>query len=123
MAFKFTKAELKTRTDLIEGLRRTQDAFSTAQETDTENLSERLDEFLTVLRDAEEFRDSTASRLREEYEEKSERWMESEKGESVGEMVDTWENADFSDVDTEDPTTLELEDYAEVLEDLPTEVE
>ena len=138
MAFRLTKAELTDRNELVKSLQRTQEAFATTPD------AEHLEEFLVVLRETDKFRDSVASRLRDEFEEKSERWMESEKGDFANEFIDQlalaadaqtaeiesidlakklvleWENADFSDVDTE---ALELEDYAEYLQNLLTEVE
>ena len=142
MAFRLTKAELTDRNELVKSLQRTQEAFATTPD------AEHLEEFLVALRETDKFRDSVASRLRDEFEEKSERWMESEKGDFANEFIDQtvdrlslaadaqtaeiesidlakklvleWENADFSDVDTE---ALELEDYAEYLQNLLTEVE
>ena len=114
MAFRLTKAELTDRNELVKSLQRTQEAFATIPD------AEHLEEFLVVLRETDEFRDSVASRLRDEFEEKSERWMESEKGDFAIEFIDQWENADFFDVDTE---ALELEDYAEYLQNLLTEAE
>ena len=54
-------------------------------------------EFTDLVTRFEEFRESVASRLRNEWDSKSESWQEGDAGSSANEFVDAWESADFSD--------------------------
>jgi len=122
MAFQLSKIEHREKENLITSLRTTAEAFEAAQESG-EGIPERLAEFLVELSDAESFRDEIASRWRDEYDDKSEKWQEGDKGEAVNNLIEDWESADFTEPDLSDPATLELEDYAQILEDLSTEAE
>jgi hypothetical protein len=121
MAFRLSKKEHSTREDLIDRLRTAKEAFDAAQEAG-EGIPERLAEFIVVLGEAESFRDEIATRWREDYDEKSETWQE-EKGDDVNRLIEDWEEADFTDPPLGEPEELDLEDYAQILEDLDTEAE
>lgn len=120
MAFKLSKHEYAERDRLIEDLRVRKEAFEASQESG-EGIPERLAEFLVTLGETEEFCDGIADRFREEFDEKSENWQEGDRGQEVDALICSWEDADFSEPNLEDPINLELEDYAQVLEDLETE--
>ena len=122
MAFKLSRTESNTREDLINRLRTTQEAFDAAKEAG-EGIPERLAEFLVVLEETETFRDEIASKWRDEYDEKSEKWQEGDKADAANTLTEDWEQADFSEPSLDDPSELELEDYAQILEDLGTEPE
>jgi hypothetical protein len=126
MAFNLTKLEQMTHQTLINELREAQDSFTAAQDSENplkETVVIRLAELLVKINEAESFRDAVASRLRDEFDSKSEKWQESDRGDEASYLVDAWENASFEEPELEDPMNVELEEnYAEMLEDLPTEM-
>lgn len=135
MAFKLSKSEEKQRQDFIETLRTKQEGLQAKQEefqkeTDPEakekarqQITVILAEILVAIEETETFRDEIATRLRDEYDEKSEKWQESDKASEVDSMISDWENASFEEPELENPETMELEDYAGMLEELPDSVD
>ena len=135
MAFKLSKSEEKQRQDFIETLRTKQEELQAKQEefqneTDPEakekarqQITVILAEILVAIEETETFRDEIATRLRDEYDEKSEKWQESDKASEVDSMISDWENASFEEPELENPETMELEDYAGMLEELPDSVD
>lgn len=126
MAFKLTKTELARRDEICKDLRTNLDKLSAViddPESTIGQKSEAASMFTVVMTEAEEFREEIASRFRDEYDDKSESWQESDRGSEIGEMIDEWENADlFCGLDINEPETDGLEDYIETLENLSTEV-
>jgi len=121
MAFKFTKTELSTLDNLINNLRIAEEAFTAAQEKN-ENLIERAAELIVVVNEAEEFRSDIVERLQNEFDDKSETWQESDKGDEVTDFISEWDSVSFDEPELTDLANLELDDYADNLEGLPTEV-
>jgi hypothetical protein len=128
MAFKLSKSELAQYQTLIDSLRIKAEAFEEAKkEPETEGkpspLMPALANLLVVLDAARDFCESIAERWRDSYEDHSDDWKEGDRGSEIDSMIEEWENVDLSepDLDGELPD-LELEDYAEMLEDLPTEL-
>lgn len=127
MAFKLARAELNRRDEIIHDLRSKLELLEQALEQDPsipDNISEAASIFTVVTSEAEDFRDEVASRLRDEYDEKSEKWREGDTGDEVNSFIEEWESADFSncDLDLLDPEPEGLESYADDLENLPTEL-
>lgn len=122
MAFKLSRTEHKQREELLESLRTAAEAFTAVQEEGGNGLLERIAELIVVVQEAEAFRSEIASRLQEEFDEHSEAWQEGDRGSEAQEMIDAWDGADFSDPPLDNLADLELEDYVQTLEDLPTEI-
>lgn len=129
MAFKLNKSELSRRDEILNDLRTRLDSLSALLDkpipTEIPNkVMEAAATFTVVLTEAEDFRDEVATRLRDEYDEKSEFWQDSDRGMNVYEMLEQWEGADFSDcgLDILNPELDGLEDYIEEFENLPIEI-
>lgn len=81
--------------------------------------------FGVLVTEAESFRDEVASRLREEWDEKSERWQESDRGQEVGDFIDSWESADFSSFEddlNEEPRFDDMNSIVEELQGMDTAI-
>jgi glutamate/tyrosine decarboxylase-like PLP-dependent enzyme len=124
MAFKLSKANQKQKEEFTHQLREKFEAFEELQlkKAPVDELTHSLAEFLVVLSEVETFRDELATEFRDQFEEKSDKWQESDAASEAEEFISAWEEADFSEPDLGDLTELELDDYAGNLEDLPDEV-
>ena len=132
MAFKLTKDEEKLRFELIDRLN-TERAKVENQEKITQNrIQDAVDDlqafvegFQKAVEDAKAFCDDVSARLRDEFDDKSDTWKESDKGQEAESFVSTWEDASFEDVgDVETPEYERDTDYsnhAAILEELPIE--
>jgi len=127
MAFKLNKTESKRKSELADTLTSKLMTFEEARASQTgkedSTLSDALAEVLVALSETKEFVEEVASRMRDEYDEKSEKWQESDTASEIDEMINEWENADFEEPDLTDPGSLEFDNYAETLEELPEEVQ
>lgn len=56
-----------------------------------ETLTAAIDAYNAVVEDAEAFITGVAEDFRSAWDEKSERWQESDRGQEVGEFIETWE--------------------------------
>jgi len=124
MAFKLTRSEATRKENLVEELRTKAETLLELQtkETPLETLTTALAELLVVINETEDLREEVASRLRDEFDEKSEKWQESDKAGEVNEFIEEWENVSFNEPELGNPAEVELEDYCGDLENLPDEV-
>lgn len=127
MAFKLTRQELNRRDEIVNDLRSKLTLLEQTLEQDPQNPDDTTNAaavFTVVVNEAEEFRDEVATRLREEFDNRSEKWQESDAGDEASGLIDEWESADFSscDLDLLDPEIDGLESYADDLEALPIEL-
>jgi DNA repair exonuclease SbcCD ATPase subunit len=132
MAFKLTKDERADLADhlgtLQEKLQKIREAEAARLETITaedEKVKAAIADYNGALADAKTFVEETAERLRGEYDEKSERWQEGDKGSAASEFIEQWENVDMEDIDeseTIQPDEISA-DHCEALEGLPEESE
>lgn len=71
------------------------------------------------------FAQEVASDLQSDFDDKSDKWQESEKGESAQELINTWEEIQISEYEADGPDELEADELDELetldVEDLPTE--
>ena len=136
MAFKLTRTELSDRDQLIDKLRTKKQEFEEAQklpegcntteiaeEARKMNMQASIAEYMVDLDELREFRDRLVDRFNNEFDEKSERWQESDKASDVRSFIDEWENADFDDPDLDNLLELELEEHDETLQALPEETD
>jgi len=144
MAIKLTKKEVSERDDLAGNLRQAMEDFESAREVlrafvegdttvpadqtvayndqITGAANEALAKLMVAIEEAENFRDALAIRLRDEYDEKSEKWQEGDKGSEADSFISEWESADFEipDLDSTAPLGTEYnESMADDLEALP----
>lgn len=130
MAFKLTQAENTQRQKLVEETTVATNVIIVAREAAQAKINAAIAEVNVVI-DAynevrgrvEAFRDDITSRLQAEYDEKSEKWQESERASSVQSLITEWENLDTNELDEQGE--LELSDaepgLADDLEQLPTD--
>ncbi len=117
MAFKLTKDEEKKRTELIDRLRTELAKIEDQQKITQVAIDDAIGEFQAVvekyqeaLEDAKGFCDDVAARFRDEFDDKSDAWKESDKGQEAEQFVSVWEDASFEEVgDVEKPELEELE--------------
>ncbi len=132
MAFRLTNDEQKDKTKhesaLREGWAKVEDAKAEAEGAIQQAMSalkEAINEFQTAVENAEGFRDEVSSRLREEFDDKSETWQEGDRGQEASSVVESWENTSFQADDLEVPEIdLDLADGNDIiseLEGLPVE--
>ena len=117
MAFKLTKAEDAQKLEL-EG--RLNEAFGIADDAATA-LREKIDELIqefnngplvalnAVVEEAYNFVEDIHSERQEEYDEKSERWQEGDRGQAASEWLSSWEDAIADLEQLVDIATPELE--------------
>ena len=131
MAIKLTKSENEHRDELVADLEVAGSALHAAMEEafNLVNEANRIAaaayaEYNETLANAREFAQDIASRLREELDARSEKWLESDKGQAATEMVERWESDEFDDLEWEDIDPPEQPDpeWRDTLENLPDEV-
>lgn len=92
MAFKLTDAETKTQAEHVKTLQEKWEALDQARA----GFNELIQDLGSAMDDAEAFREEVASRLRDEFDAKSEKWQEGEKANEIGGWIEEWENVDLS---------------------------
>jgi len=134
MALKFTKAEIDKVAELTERLRRVQNSIESAIGDINKKISDLSDELSSeisgynqVIADAEGEFDEIRNRVREELDDRSEKWLESDAGFAAEAWVSSLEDIGFEQTDT---TTFEevavpddADSLADELEALSTEPE
>lgn len=132
MAFRLTTAEQRTRDEWVTKLQtaksKVEEAIAKANNTISAAVAEvnvAVAEYNGVLEDTENFLSDIGSRLREEYDNKSETWQDSERGQSASEFVDMWESLaleHLEDVEVEEIAVPDME-HPDDLESAAVEVE
>jgi hypothetical protein len=119
MAFKLTPAEQKLFAEHIKGVTEAQEALQNTVEEAKAAIQKAASHYDDVTARANEFTDDVGSRLRGEFDDKSEKWQEGDKGIAANEMIEQWENVEFEPAD-DDSGEIE-EDTLSTFADLPTE--
>jgi type I site-specific restriction endonuclease len=130
MAFKLTKQEESQRTEFLERVTAAVNELTTAREEAKEaineavaKLNETIGKYNNLREEVEAFRDEVVARLQEEYDNKSEKWQESERAASALNLISEWESLDVEELNEQDE--LELDDtepdLASSLETLPSD--
>lgn len=114
MAIKLSKAQTKERDQLLTRLREAKEKLEAAQ-ADYEAAMTAYD---LVVGDIATWRDDVVSDWQSEFDDKSERWQEGERGEAASAFIQEWEGLELEEL--EEPNWPDL-DHADDLEDLPTE--
>lgn len=133
MAFKLSKQELELRDQHVEKLERAwsniEQAISSYNQVTNEELREPVEkavaDYNEVLGGAKEFAEKIANRMDGEFDEKSEKWRDSERGQAAAELRDTWQEMEMEKLELEWPDDLAVNDpdHAPELAELPTEAE
>ena len=133
MLFKLGKEETAQRDEIAVRLEQAREKLETAVSAFNDallaargTLQTEIDEYNVVLAEAKTFADDVAQNWENDFEEKSERWQESDTGESVRAMIETWQSVDLESIDIDMPEpdiSFDAEVHSELLTDLPTEKE
>lgn len=132
MTFALTKTELSQFTNLLTELTSARgkiDQVIMIYNQQVEALRPPVEEAITgynsILAKVRDFTSGIAARGREELDNKSEKWLESDTGQSAEEWTESWETVELDDIDFQwpDELTIDLDDYLESLEDLPQAAE
>lgn len=119
MSFKLSKADDKRRDGFvaeleIKGGKLSQaiSEFNAAMQEAWSKVEAAQTEYNELLGEISEFRDEIVSERQGEWDDKSEKWQEGERGEAAQSWITAWENIDFSEVDISQPDELEEPDLA-----------
>src|SRR5262245_24268876 len=133
MSFKLSKEDRARKIELVNQLRewqdRVNDSIAVAQDKMKDALvdvNDVIDTYNEKVEEVREFVERVASDFRSDFEDKSEGWQEGERGQTVGEFIDAWENLEINQVDRITLPDVELDDEIELpndLEELAEEVE
>lgn len=128
MAFKLSKGDQQRRDDYVAELHKragkVQDAvteYNSAVEAAKAAVESALAEYNETLAEAKGFAEDIVSQAEGEFDDKSERWQEGERGEQAREWIDAWTEVDFEDMSVDYPDEMsDFEpDHADTLEGLP----
>jgi hypothetical protein len=129
LAFKLTKKQVAERNALAAGLRLKAARLAVAITDYNETLSTvapavrgAIDAYNEAIEAARTFVNEIAEPAREEYDDKSPRWQESEKGTEADRWINEWEAISLEDSDIEPAEPLDEIDPSELagqMEDLP----
>jgi hypothetical protein len=113
---RLSKDQLSTRNDLVKRLREAAEKTEKA----IADVNGVIDEYNAILDEAENFRDEVVSEMDTYYDERSEKWQETDAGSSYQDWKGQYEALDIDHLET-----LEIDDLklADDLEELPDEPE
>lgn len=115
MAFKLTKAQIKERDSMVAALREKAEAMTAAKTA----WEEAVNDYNGAISDTKTFVENLAAEFRDEYDNKSERWQEGERGEAASTFVEAWEEVSLDAHDADD-TDIDTEADIDAVEGLPT---
>jgi hypothetical protein len=130
VAFKLSKAEIQRRDGYVEDLEKAWSEIEQAVNTYNEGVAnlrapveQAVAHYNEVMGEAKGFAEDVASQADGEWDERSEKWQEGEKGEAAAEYRDAWQTIEFEEIELEWPEELAIEDpdHAPELAELPTE--
>jgi len=129
---KLSKADEGTFNDLVKRGEEASSALGDAADKYNKAVQEAWEEFEAEVQDSNsvideirEFAEAQAEGLRCEFDEKSEKWQKSEKGQDALRMVEGWENFSTDQLSFDAPDEIDLGDAIihEDFEQLPTDSE
>lgn len=127
---KLNKSQVQQRDVLVAALQDQQEEVELAINHFNEQMielfaavEEAIESYNGTVRDAAEYVSTIAQDAESAFDERSERWQESERGERFREWVDEWMNVVLDEVQIEQPEEVDVPDLcaAETLENLPLE--
>lgn len=131
MAFRLGKGEIKQQGQLVSNLHESYAKVSDAIATFNEELEklfhpveDAINAYNQLVADAGGFASDIASRMRDEFNDKSDNWQSGDTGSAVSEFIDQWEGFEATEVDMPEMPSIEDpgSDVADNLDQLPTEV-
>lgn len=132
MAFKLDKKELERKAGLVEALNeqagKLDDALATYNAEAGllwDKLQFEIEAYNEIVAEARGFAEDIANAATEEYDNKSEKWQEGERGQAASEWKDAWENNELDEIEVEKPEEITMDDpdHGAKLEQLPEEAE
>lgn len=117
MAFKMSKAQIKERDEKVAALETA--ATNLKQEIEEsntrlteirENIEAKVNEYNSALEDAKEFMNNIGNDARSEFDDKSEKWQEGDRGQEVSSWIDELENFSPDEIKVELPDDIEEPD-------------
>lgn len=130
MAFKLDKQESLRRAGLVASLQeawgKIEDAVDVYNDAVAElkgPVAEAIEAYNEIATEAAGFAEDVATRAEGEFDDKSEKWQESERGQAAGGWRDEWQSLDLATIEPEFPDDLAIDDpgHADALEGLPDE--
>lgn len=81
-----------------------------------DSVLESLNDYNTVVEQAREFVEERHDQMQSQYEDRSEKWQQSEKGEAFQEWLNEWEEAqsELEDIDLAMPVEVDTPDFSAV---------
>lgn len=132
MAFKLSKSQQTEFNDLLSAVAAEAAAineeiatFNTGMEALFQKVETAQTGYNEKLQALREFIETTESDFRSEFDDKSDKWKDSERGQRVLEFINRWEQeaSDLTDLNISSPEELEADPLDTESFDLPTEVE
>jgi len=130
---KLSKAQIKERDDLSAKLSEAGDVlnaaitkYNEAIKAAYEDVEKAMSEFNTAVIEARDFVEQVHSDIENYYDDKSEKWQESERGQNYSSWRDAWSEAisELNEVEYSEPDSFDEADIPdEVIDCLPTECE
>jgi hypothetical protein len=81
-------------------------AYNEKCEAEFSSVREAIDDYQTVVDEARSFAEEIAGDIAGYMDEKSEKWLESDRGQAFEQWKSEWENIDIYDVDLDEPTPI-----------------
>ena len=110
---RLTKAQAQQHEDLTVKLRESREAlnaaigaFNSEVKTAHAALQPKVDVVNAAIREANEFVEEIRGEMQDHYDEKSDRWQESDAGSSYSDWISSWE-FELDDLSLEEPTAFE----------------
>ncbi len=117
MAFKLSKSEAAERALLVDQLTEAKtemteaiEAFNAKMEQEWQEVREKIDEYNEKLSEAAEFRDNIVQAKQDEWDGRSEKWQDGERGSAAGDWIREWETANFDELDIANPEPIDVPD-------------
>lgn len=96
--------------------------FIKSYEVEQVKVMAAISDYNDAVSNAESLREEIASDLQSVYDDKSERWQESDAGQNLSSMIDEWTGVEFEPMEYEWPDVPDpVMEHADTLEGLPTE--
>jgi len=132
MAMKLNKQDEKKRDELVSELNKLRTEieeaigkFNDGVATLKEPVTAAIEKYNAELENARAWTEDIANQAESEFDEKSDKWQEGERGEAARSWIDEWQSAELEEFQLEFPDELadDLPDHIETLENLPVEPE
>lgn len=131
MSFSLSKAEQVKRTELVEQLRtakgKLEDAVAVYNDGLTklrDELRSKAEEYNTTLVEVRGWTEDIFSQADSDYDDKSDKWRDSDAGEAAQQWKSEWENLGLDEIELELADDISLEDFydhADILEAAPVD--